>query len=47
MNNTLTFLLCSNRVYLSPLDEKTIANSYEKAFTKGKREIDSVSYTHL
>lgn len=40
MNNTLTFLLCSNRVYLSPLDEKTIANSYEKAFTKGKREID-------
>lgn len=40
MNNTLTFLLCSNRVYLSPLHEKTIANSYEKAFTKGKREID-------
>lgn len=39
-DNTLTFLLRSNRVYLSPLDEKTIANSYEKAFTKGKREID-------
>lgn len=39
-DNTLTFLLRSNRVYLSPLDKKTIANSYEKAFTKGKREID-------
>ncbi|EEJ71406.1 ATP-binding protein [Lactobacillus ultunensis] len=39
-DNTLTFLLRSNRVYLSPLDEKSVANSYEKAFTRGKREID-------
>ncbi|MDM8276440.1 hypothetical protein QUW33_03115 [Lactobacillus gallinarum] len=39
-DNTLTFLLRSNRIYLSPLDEETITASYEKAFTKGKREID-------
>jgi hypothetical protein len=31
-DDTLTFLLRSNRVYLSPLDEATIASSYEKAF---------------
>lgn len=41
-DDTLTFLLRSNRVYLSPLDEKSVANSYEKAFTRGKREIDYV-----
>lgn len=41
-DNTLTFLLRSNRVYLSPLDEISVADSYEKAFTRGNREIDYV-----
>lgn len=39
-DDTLTFLLRSNRVYLSPLDEKAVANSYENAFKRGGREID-------
>lgn len=39
-DNTLTFLLRSNRIYLSPLDEISITNSYEKAFSHGDREID-------
>lgn len=41
-DNTLTFLLHSNRVYLSPLDEISVVDSYEKAFTRGNREIDYV-----
>ncbi|MCH3905289.1 MAG: hypothetical protein LKE17_06375 [Lactobacillus sp.] len=39
-DDTLTFLLRSNRVYLSPLDEHSIANSYETAFLRGGRAID-------
>lgn len=39
-DDTLTFLLRSNRIYLSPLDEQSIANSYETAFERGGREID-------
>lgn len=41
-DNTLTFLLRSHRVYLSPLDEDSVSHSYEQAFTKGHREIDYV-----
>ncbi|MCH3989667.1 MAG: hypothetical protein LKF01_01265 [Lactobacillus sp.] len=39
-DDTLTFLLRSNRVYLSPLDQASIASSYETAFKRGKRKID-------
>lgn len=39
-DDTLTFLLRSNRVYLSPLDQVSISNSYETAFKRGQREID-------
>ena len=41
-DDTLTFLLRSHRVYLSPLDKASVATSYEKAFVKGKRQIDYV-----
>lgn len=45
--NTLIFLLRSNRIYLSPLDEESVASSYERAFLKEKREIDYVALDKL
>ena len=46
-DNKLTFLLRSNRIYLSPLDEESVASSYERAFLKEKREIDYVVLNKL
>lgn len=41
-DNTLTFLLRSHRIYLSPLDADSVSQSYEQAFKSGNREIDYV-----
>ena len=41
-DDTLTFLLRSHRVYLSPLDERSVSRSYETAFKRGNRQLDYV-----
>ena len=41
-DDTLTFLLRSHRVYLSPLDERSVSQSYETAFKQGNRQLDYV-----
>ena len=41
-DDTLTFLLRSHRVYLSPLDEHSVSQSYEAAFKQGNRQLDYV-----
>lgn len=43
----LTFLLRSNRIYLSPLDEDSVRRSYELAFERGKRKIDPLASDQL
>lgn len=41
-DDTLTFLLRSHRVYLTPLDEWSVSRSYEETFKTGERQIDYV-----
>lgn len=43
----LTFLLRSNRIYLSPLDKESVKTSYENAFVKGGRDIDPLALDDL
>lgn len=43
----LTFLLRSNRIYLSPLDKEAVKNSYENVFFDGDREIDPLAFDTL
>lgn len=43
----LTFLLRSNRIYLSPLDHDSITRSYEEAFERGNREVDPIALDQL
>lgn len=43
----LTFLLRSNRIYLSPLDEDSVRSSYDTAFERGARRLDPLATDRL
>lgn len=43
----LTFLLRSNRIYLSPLDQDAVKRSYQTAFARGEREVDEIAMDEL
>lgn len=44
---TLTFLLRSNRIYLKPLDRKSIEENYQYAFKTGNKDINPLMMNRL